>query len=62
MDASPATIVACGRAQIQLNIEVSRNNFFYFNLWNLLNRFDGGIRTSMCKAAHPSGGMGSLNP
>jgi hypothetical protein len=29
---------------------------------NLLNRFDGGIGTSMCKAAHPSGGVGSSNP
>ncbi len=28
----------------------------------LLNCFDGGIGTNMCKAAHPSGGMGSLNP
>jgi hypothetical protein len=29
---------------------------------NLLNRFDGGIGTSMRKAAHPSGGMDSSNP
>jgi hypothetical protein len=35
---------------------------FYINLLNLLNRFDGGIRTSMRKAAHPSGGVGSSNP
>jgi hypothetical protein len=35
---------------------------FYFNLWNLLNRFDGGIGRNMRKAAHPSGGMGSSNP
>jgi hypothetical protein len=34
---------------------------FYFNLWNLFNRFDGGIGTNMRKAAHPSGGMGSSN-
>jgi hypothetical protein len=35
---------------------------FYINLLNLLNRFDGSIRTSMRKAAHPSGGVGSSNP
>jgi len=35
---------------------------FYINLLNLLNRFDGGIGTSMCKDAHPSGGVGSSNP
>jgi len=29
---------------------------------NLLNRFDGGIETSMRKAAHPSGSVGSSNP
>jgi len=29
---------------------------------NLLNRFDGGIGTSMRKAADPSGGVGSSNP
>jgi hypothetical protein len=29
---------------------------------NLLNRFDGGIGTSMRKAAHPLGGVGSSNP
>jgi hypothetical protein len=34
---------------------------FYINLLNLLNRFDGGIRTSMRKAAHPSGSVGSSN-
>jgi hypothetical protein len=34
----------------------------YFNLLNLLNRFDGGLGTNMRKAAHPSGGMGSSNP
>ena len=35
---------------------------FYFNLLNLLNRFDGGNGTNMRKAAHPSGGMGSSKP
>jgi len=35
---------------------------FYINLLNLLNRFDGSIGTSMRKAAHPSGGVGSSNP
>jgi hypothetical protein len=35
---------------------------FYINLLNLLNRFDGGIGTSMSKAAHPSGGVDSSNP
>jgi hypothetical protein len=25
---------------------------------NLFNHFDGGIVTNMCKASHPSGGMG----
>jgi hypothetical protein len=35
---------------------------FYINLMNLLNRFDSGIVTSMHKAAHLSGGMGSSNP
>jgi len=29
---------------------------------NLLNLFAGGIGTSMRKAAHPSGGVGSSNP
>jgi hypothetical protein len=29
---------------------------------NLLNRFDGGIRTNMRKAARPSSGMDSSNP
>ena len=28
----------------------------------LLNRFNGGIGTSMRKAAHPLGGVGSSNP
>ena len=32
------------------------------NLLDLLNRFDGGIGTSMRKAAHPSGSVGSSNP
>jgi len=36
--------------------------YFYFDLWNLLNRFDGGIGTNMHKAAHPLGGVGSSNP
>ena len=35
---------------------------FYINLLNPLNRFDGGIGTSMRKAAHPSGGVSSSNP
>jgi hypothetical protein len=35
---------------------------FYINLLNLLNCFDGGIGTSMRKAAHPSGGVDSSNP
>ena len=35
---------------------------FYFNLLNPLNRFNGSIETNMCKAVHPSGGMGSSNP
>jgi len=35
---------------------------FYFNLLNLLNRFDGSMGTNMRKAAHLSGGMGSPNP
>jgi len=35
---------------------------FYINLLNLLNRFNGGIGTSMRKAAHPSGSVGSSNP
>ena len=54
------TIVAGRRARIGLTqrIEIT----FYFDLWILLNRFDGGIGTSMRKAAHPSGGMGSSNP
>ena len=32
------------------------------NLLNLLNRFNGSLRTNMHKAAHPSGGMCSSNP
>jgi hypothetical protein len=35
---------------------------FYINLSNLLNRFNGGIGTSMHKDANPSGGVGSSNP
>jgi len=35
---------------------------FYINLLNLLNCFDGGIGTSMRKAAHPLGGTDSSNP
>jgi len=35
---------------------------FYINLLNLLNCFDGSIRTSTRKDAHPSGGVGSSNP
>ena len=50
--------------------EVHERNFsivsaigqFFLNLMNLLNRFDSGIVTSMGKAAHPSGGVGSSNP
>ena len=34
----------------------------YINLSNLLNRFNGSIRTSMHKDSHPSGGVGSSNP
>ncbi len=29
---------------------------------NLLNHFDGGLGTNMCKTARPSGGLDSLNP
>jgi len=54
-EAVSATIVAGGRARIRLIN-------FYFNLWNLLNRFNGGIITNMRKASHPSGGMGSSKP
>jgi hypothetical protein len=36
--------------------------YFYINLLNLLNHFNGGIGTSMRKAAHPLGGVGSSNP
>ena len=35
---------------------------FYITLLNLLNRFNGGIGTSMHKNVHPSGGVGSSNP
>jgi len=35
---------------------------FYINLLNLLNRFNGGIGTSMRMVTHPSGGVGSSNP
>jgi hypothetical protein len=35
---------------------------FYFNLLNLLNRFDGVLGNIMRKATHPSGGVGSSNP
>ncbi len=35
---------------------------FYFNLLNLLNCFNGGIRKNMRKDAHPSSGMDSSNP
>ena len=41
-----------------INIEVSRNKL----ISTFINGFDGGIGTNMCKAAHPSGDMGSSNP
>ncbi len=61
MDAVSATIVAGRRARIRFNIEVNINKLIYINLLNLLNRFDSSIGTSMRKAAHPSGGVGSSN-
>ena len=52
--------------QTSLNSIIHRGQYklknFYFNLLNLLNRFDGGIGTNMRKTTHPSGGMGSSNP
>jgi hypothetical protein len=58
MDAISATIVAGGRAQIILNIEVDRNKLKnYFYLMYLLKSFDSGLEQYMCKAARPSGGM-----
>ena len=60
MDAVSATIDAGGRAWIRLNTEINRNKLI--STLHLLNRFDGGIGTNMCKAAHPSGGVGSSNP
>jgi hypothetical protein len=63
MNAVSTTIVAGRRARLWIT---QRGYYtliiFYFNLLSLSNRFDIGIRTSIRKAAHPSGGMGSSNP
>jgi hypothetical protein len=63
MDAISATIVAGGRALIQLNIEVDKHILiFYINLLNLTRPFNSGLGQYMHKAAFPSGGLDSSNP
>jgi hypothetical protein len=62
MDAVSATIVLGGQAII-LKYERSKEiYYFYVNIMNILNCFDGGIGTNMRKAACPLGGMDSSNP
>jgi hypothetical protein len=61
MAAISATIVAGGQARIILNIEVDRNKLIT-TLMNLFKSFDSNLGQYMCKVAHPSGGMESLNP
>jgi hypothetical protein len=60
MDAILATIVPGRLALIQLNIEVDK--YILINLLNLTKPFNSSLRQYMRKAAHPSGGMDSLNP
>ncbi len=63
MDAFSATIVA-GRGSQQIRLNIGRQYLinFYFNLLNLLNRFDGSLGRNMRKAVHPSSSVRSSNP
>jgi hypothetical protein len=61
MDDILATIVAGGRALIQLNIR-SMKIYFYIILMNQTKSFDSGLGTNMRKAARPLGSMVSSNP
>jgi hypothetical protein len=62
MDVVLATIVAGGRALIQLNMRSIKYIDFYTNLLNQTKSFDSGLGTNMRKAACPSGGVVSSNP
>ncbi len=65
MDAVLATIVAGGRALVQLNIRwIKIYRFLHYFLLILPKPFDFdlGIGTNMSKAACPSGDMDSSNP
>jgi hypothetical protein len=62
MDAVLATIVADGRALIQLNIRSIKIIDFYIDLTNQTKSFNSGLRKNMRKAARPLGGMVSSNP
>jgi hypothetical protein len=57
-----ATIVAGGRALIQLNIRSIKYIDFYINLTNQTKSFDSSLGTNMSKAARPLGSMVSSNP
>ena len=65
MDAILATIVAGWQARFWQHT-IHRGKYklinLYFNLLNLLDRFDGGIGKNMRTAAHPLGGVGLSNP
>jgi hypothetical protein len=61
MDAVLATIVAGGRALIQLNIRSIKIYYFYINLLILPKPFDSGLGTDMSKAARHSDCVDSLN-
>jgi hypothetical protein len=59
MDAVLATIVAGGRALIQLNMKIDKKYInFYINLLNQTKSFNNGLGKDMRKAARPSGGVG----
>jgi hypothetical protein len=62
MDAVLATIVADGRALIQLNIRSIKYIDFYINLLILQKPFDSSLKTNMSKTDHPSEGVDSSNP
>ncbi len=61
MDAVSATIVAGGRANINKHWGWYKYIEFYINLLNLTKPFDSGLKKWMCKAAHHSDGVDSLN-
>jgi hypothetical protein len=62
MDAVLGTIVAGGRALIQLNIRSIKYIDFYISLLTLPKPFNSSLGTNMRKAARHSDGVDSLNP